>query len=100
MSYHFHVMSLSQGVPTVGFYSNEYYAIKLRGAFSAFGHQTTPLQFTEAVEASPMLDEAIQTVLSHWSPQDRQRLIDSASRDRNGWHRAFQKFIFDCGLTT
>jgi hypothetical protein len=98
MSYHFHVLSLSQGVPTVGFYANDYYAVKLRGAFSAFGYEPTPLQYPDALESGPALNEAIHAVLN-WSSQARKRLIASASRDRNAWHRAFQKFVLDSGLT-
>jgi polysaccharide pyruvyl transferase WcaK-like protein len=98
MSYHFHVLSLCQGVPTIGFYSNEYYDIKLRGAFSAFDHRMTPMRFPDGLKSGPTLYEAIHVVLD-WSLQDRQRLISSASRDRILWHRVFQKFMLDCGLT-
>ena len=45
LSYHFHVFLLSQGIPTIGPYTNPYYDIKLHGVFAAFDHTAAPFEY-------------------------------------------------------
>ena len=93
LSYHFNVFCLSQGVPTIGIYSNAYYRIKLSGVMALFEHTIPPLAFPEEM-GSAKADAAIELVMN-WTQQDKERLCAASERDRTKWHGAFQKFIDD-----
>jgi hypothetical protein len=97
LSYHFHVFLLSQGRPSIGLYSNDYYKVKLNGAFRAYGYQASPLPYTSSLATERAFETAIETV-SHWSEANAQTLTTSAETLRLAWHSAFQCFIRETGL--
>ena len=97
LSYHFHVFLLSQGIPSIGLYTNSYYDIKLRGAFAAFGYQLPPIRYPDGVRDGRTLDAAL-TAVTQWSDGDRRSLIASAEASCSQWHRAFQAFLHDNSL--
>ncbi|MBU0477485.1 glycosyltransferase [bacterium] len=48
VSYHFCLFSLSNGVPTIGLYANEFYAQKLKGLMEMFGQKKAALNLVES----------------------------------------------------
>ncbi len=97
LSYHFHVFMLSQGRPSIGLYSNDYYKVKLNGAFKAYGYQASPLPYRKDVAADQVFEAAVAAVTT-WSEADAAVLTTSASTLCQAWHSAFQAFIRDKGL--
>jgi polysaccharide pyruvyl transferase WcaK-like protein len=97
LSYHFNVFLLSQGRPAIGLFSNDYYKVKLTGAFRAYGYQASPLPYNSGLATAPAFETAVETV-SRWSDADVENLKTSAETLRLAWHRAFQSFIRDKGL--
>ena len=94
LSYHFHVFLLTQGVPPIGLSTNAYYDIKLRGAYTAYGHKLAPLSYPQGLCNTQAFQVAIETVTG-WTEADRQRLTIAADGMRDSWHRAFQTFLRD-----
>jgi len=93
-SYHFHVFALSQGVPTIGFYTNDYYRLKQQGVFKAYGYRGTPLPYVDNVHETPaFLYES--TSIQHWTADESQSLKEAAESARLTWHNAFSQFISD-----
>lgn len=97
LSYHFHVLSLSQGVPTIPLYTNSYYKIKLKGAVAAFGYTLAPLAYPINDDDYEHLPELMDGVMN-WTASDCSRLIVNAENARLAWHQAFQRFIQDHSL--
>ncbi len=98
LSYHFHVFLLSQGRPSIGLYSNDYYKVKLSGAFKAYGYQASPLPYCSSLAAEQPLEAALE-VVTNWSADDACILTASAETLRQAWHSAFQTFLCDKGLS-
>jgi hypothetical protein len=98
LSYHFHVFLLSQGRPSIGLYSNDYYKVKLNGAFRAYGYQASPLSYQPGLSREQPFVDAIEMV-TNWSETDACRLTTAAERLRQAWHGAFQAFICAKGLS-
>jgi polysaccharide pyruvyl transferase WcaK-like protein len=98
LSYHFHVFQLSQGRPSIGLYSNDYYKVKLNGAFRAYSYQAAPLPYCSNLATEQSFEDAVAAV-THWSDADAQTLRTSAETLRLAWHSAFQTFIHDKGLS-
>jgi len=98
LSYHFHVFSLSQGVPTIPLFTNAYYEVKLKGAMAAFGHSIAPVKYPPTSDNGELLRDGMEAVLC-WNDADRARLLDHAEVSRLAWHQAFQQFMHDCRLT-
>lgn len=98
LSYHFHIFLLSQGVPSIGPYTNSYYDIKLRGAFAAYNHKLAPIPYSETFCQAEEFAAAVE-VVSAWREADRQSMLDAADDLRSRWHEAFQVFLHDMKLT-
>lgn len=97
LSYHFHVFSLSQGVPTIPIYTNHYYRIKLQGAMAAFGYTTSLVDYATIRENTDPYTEILENVMA-WREEAKARLLASASHARSAWHDAFARFIQDNAL--
>jgi polysaccharide pyruvyl transferase WcaK-like protein len=93
-SYHFHVFSLSQGVPTIALYTNEYYRIKLNSAMAAFGHKIAPVFYPPRLEDLRHLTEALDCAVN-WNEVDRASLLQRAEATRQAWHLAWERFMAD-----
>jgi len=98
LSYHFHVFLLSQGRPSIGLYSNDYYKVKLNGAFRAYGYQASPLPYSLSLSTEQPFEAAIEKV-TNWSDAEVCILKTSAETLRQAWHSAFQTFVCDKGLS-
>lgn len=94
LSYHFHVFSLAQGVPTLALYTNAYYEIKLKGACAAFGYKVAPLAYPSDLENRPKLLEQLEEVVNV-SSAERKKLMEVTQTNRNLWHQAWQRFLAD-----
>jgi len=97
LSYHFHVFSLSQGVPTIPLFTNPYYEVKLKGAMAAFGHSIAPVKYPPTSDTSEQFRNGLEAILN-WSDADRTRLLEHAEASRLAWHDAFRLFAYDCHL--
>lgn len=93
-SYHFHVFCLSQGVPTIALYTNEYYKIKLNGVIAAFGHRIAPVVYPPRSEDLEHLSEALDNVINR-NAMDRASLLEHAAAARRAWHLAWEQFVVD-----
>lgn len=94
LSYHFHVFLLSQGIPTIGPYTNRYYDIKLRGAFAAFDHSTTPFAYSPDLLADPAFQEGVEIAVA-WDVQRHTATLEAARVQYVNWHTAFRTFALD-----
>jgi|GEM_PF-6032935 len=94
LSYHFNVFALTQGVPVIGIYTNEYYRIKLDGAFGLYGHGIKAVKYGEELAESQELHDAVDRVLS-WTDDDRIGIAASVTALRNLWHGAFSRFLVE-----
>lgn len=94
LSYHFHVFSLAQGVPTLALYTNPYYEIKLKGACAAFGYKAAPLAHPSDLENKAQLVARLEEVMNMPSAA-RKRLMETAQTTRNVWHQTWQRFLAD-----
>lgn len=100
LSYHFHVFLLSQGIPSIGLYTNPYYEIKLRGVFAAYDYSVEPLSYSSATTIQdPKLQKAI-SFITNWTDNDRCRLLMATAAQRKKWHEAFQVFLKDNGFVS
>lgn len=99
-SYHFNVFLLSQGVPTIGVYSNTYYDVKLHGAFAAFDYSEEPLPYPNGVSVTAPGFQAAESRVLNWTDNDRARLQRTAEAQRRKWHTAFRSFLQDVGYGT
>ena len=99
LSYHFHVFLLSQGRPSIGLYTNDYYNIKLNGAFKAYGYQGTPIKYQPEFVAGDSLKTAVELAMA-WTDSDSQLLRSNADDLRYAWHVAFQDFLRDSRLSS
>lgn len=97
LSYHFHMFSLSQGVPTIPLFTNPYYEIKLKGVVAGLGHKIAPINYSVITENQDIVIKSLDDVLN-WCHQDRKRLLLHAEKSRQAWHQAFKQFITDNGL--
>ena len=98
LSYHFHIFLLTQGVPSIGPYTNSYYAIKLRGAYAAYNYKLTPMAYTGELCDTTEFGTAVETVMG-WTEANRRSLISAADELRTQWHEAFRKFLQDTKMT-
>jgi hypothetical protein len=91
-SYHFNVFLLSQGIPSIGLYTNEYYKVKLQGAFRALGCGLEPMPYSAALRSDrAFLERADQAI--GWTESMRQEAISAASEQREQWHRTWRQFM-------
>lgn len=94
ISYHFHVFLLSQGIPSIGVYTNTYYDIKLNGVFSAFNHIIKPLPYTNNLVSTPEFSAALDVALNI-IPSQQKIMLEAAEAQRTRWHSAFKRFAQD-----
>lgn len=98
LSYHFHVFSLTQGVPTIAFYTNQYYELKLKGCFAAYDYDSEPFSYPLDVSLhESKYKDAISTI-NLWTENDANRLRNKAALLSTKWHNAFEEFSKDSGL--
>jgi polysaccharide pyruvyl transferase WcaK-like protein len=98
LSYHFHVFLLTQGIPTIGLYTNPYYELKLKGVYAAYGYEGQPSPYeTNITDLEQRLSGAL-SIINSWTEVDAAHLISNASSLSTQWHRAFKEFIIDSDL--
>lgn len=97
ISYHFHVFLLSQGIPSVAFYSNSYYEVKLKGVFAAYDYRSEPFRYPFRDFETEHFKETLDTV-SNWTDEDGKRLRSKAASLSNKWHEAFRRFVEESRL--
>lgn len=97
LSYHFHVFLLSQGIPTIGTYTNQYYDIKLRGVFAAFGHEAVPIPYSSQLLNDPAFTKSADIAIA-WDSNQRLATLDAARVQRERWHSSFRSFAVDNGF--
>ena len=98
LSYHFNVFLLSQGLPSIALYTNDYYDIKARGVFAAFGLTATPPAYRPGLVDDVAFRECAEVALA-WDEKQRTVALDAARAQRDRWHAAFRQFMLDHGLT-
>ncbi len=99
LSYHFHVFLLSQGIPTIGPYTNRYYDIKLRGVFAAFDHTAAPFAYAPELLNDSAFRESVEVAIG-WGEERRAATLDAARTQRERWHQAWRQFMADHHLIT
>lgn len=97
LSYHFHIFLLSQGIPTIGTYTNAYYHVKLQGAFAAYEHPARPFPYRRNIVDDPLFRESVAIVLA-WDGANEEAARSAAHAQCAQWHRAFQAFLVDSHL--
>lgn len=97
-SYHFNVFLLSQGIPSIGLYTNPYYEIKLRGAFAAYDYSGTPLAYPGELDVTESSFRQAVSLVTHWAVDEGNQLMTAAAAQNERWHEAFRSFLQDGGF--